>query len=403
MSKGLRLTDFYQLIRPTGPVFAFVVPWTIVLCGQMMALCRIIIPSYSSFYLIIIGNILTSLIGAFCLQTLIGYSGSFNRQEGETFQLSNHFKKVTYFFLCFILVMQLFQFVYFKGFPLLWLAMADGKNYMEYGISSLNGLLNAIYLLSTTAFYLIYLNEKSWKKFFILLLLFTYPVLVVSRQLFISLFLQIACCSLIFNPKRIKTFAFIAFCVLVLFVLLGNFRTGLSQLVQILEPEPFIPTWMYSLLWIYAYIVTPFNNINASIDHIQPIGMPHYELRSLLPSMFRSQLNFDTADSGFSLVHENMTVSSFYLSPLLDFGRVYAFIFMFIFQILLFLAFRKAIRTKAPIPIIEYAVLYMIMVLSIFDNLFLFLPVVAQLVLINLAKLRFVQQSGLWVVKWGNR
>ena len=403
MSKGLRLIDFYQLIRPTGPVFAFVVPWTIVLCGQQMALCRIIIPTYSSFYLIVIGNLLTSIIGAFCLQAWIGQSSSFNLQAGEKYPLSGHFKRVTFFFIFFSLSCQLFQFVYFKGFPLLWLLQGNNKSYIEYGISSLNGLLNAIYLLSTTAFYLIYLNEKSWKKFFFLMLLFSLPFLLISRQLFISLFLQIACCSLIYDPKKIRRFIFIALSILVAFVIIGNYRTGLNNLVLIMDPDPIVPPWTYSLLWIYAYIVTPFNNVNAAIDFIQPCGVPNYELKALLPSIFRDLLDFNVKDSGYTLVHENMNVSTFYLEPLLDFGRVYAFCFMLCFQVIFFLAFRKAIRTKAPIHIIEYAVLYMIMVLSIFNNLFLFLPVLAQLALINFAKLRFFQRSGLWALAWGSR
>lgn len=403
MSRGLRLNDLYQLIRPTGPVFAFVVPWSIVLCGQLMALCRIIVPTYSSFYLIVIGNILTSIIGAFCLQAWCGYSGTFDPREGEKFELSSHFKRVAYFFVFFNLFIQLFQFIYFKGFPLLWLLQGGARHYMEYGISSLNGLLNAIYLLSTTAFYLIYLEKKSRKKFFFLLLLLVQPLLLISRQLLISIFLQIACCTLIYYPKRIKKFLLFAFATLAIFVIVGNSRTGLDHLVQILEPEPFVPTWMYSLLWIYAYIVTPFNNVNAAIDNIQPFGLPYYELKSLLPSVLRNQLNFDVPDSGFTLVHQNMNVSSFYLSPLLDFGQVYAFCFMAAFQIFLFFAFRKAMKTKAPIHIMEYAILYMIMILSIFENLFLFLPVLAQLVLINFAKLRFLRQSGRWGLGWGMR
>lgn len=403
MYKGMRLSDIYQLIRPTGPVFAFVVPWTLVLCGQQMALCRIIIPQYSSFYLIIIGNILTSIIGAFCLQLLIGQSGSLNRQKNENFYLSNQFKRITYFFVFINLSLQFFQMLYFEGFPLLWLVLQSNKNYFDYGIASLNGLINAIYLLSTTAFYLIYLQEKSWKKFLLLTLLFTQPILLVSRQLFISLFLQIACCSLIYHPQRIKRFAFISVAILLIFILVGNYRTGLTHLIEILEPEPFIPSWMHSLLWIYAYIVTPFNNINASIDYMQPCGSFNYELRALLPNVVKNQfdLNFDFSDVGFSLVHHSMTVASFYFGPLVDFGNLYAFFFMAIFQVLLFLSFRKAVRTKASLHIIEYAVLYMIMILSIFDNLFLYLPVLTQLFLINCAKLRFVYQSRIWTLKWG--
>ena len=159
---------------------------------------------------------------------------------------------------------------------------------------------------------------------------------------------------------------------------------------------------MYPFLWIYAYIVTPFNNIHASIDHIQPIGLPYYEVSSLLPAIFRGNFQWGDIDTGFLLVHPNMTVSTFYFEPLLDYGRFYTFIFMFVFQIVLFLSYRKAIKSSSPIHVIEYSVLYMNMVLSIFSNLFLYLPVITQLLILNIAKLKVIRKMGQLVFAAGS-
>ena len=391
MNHYFRLSDFRQMMRTSGPLFAFIIPWFVVLIGQLAALCYIIKPIYSSFYLIIIGNMFTICIMAFLFQVFFPQNLSFNKCTLNEITFTSRFKKITYGLICIYVLGQLAQMIYFKGFPLLWLILEGNSNYDKYGIKSLNGLLNAIYLLSFTSLFLINLKDKSWKKLITLVLLFFFPVLTVSRQVFLSAFLQVICCALIYNPKKVKKYFFYAIVVMSLFVILGNYRSGLGQLVKIIGPKPYIPTFLHPLLWIYAYVVTPFNNINFEIDHITPIGAPINELLPLIPTGIRTLFHFDLPETGFKLVHQNMNVSTFYIGPLLDFGRFYSFCLMVLFQFFFLLSYRKAVKTKSPIHILEYSVLYMITVLSIFNNHLFFLPIIFQLVIINLAKFKILR------------
>ncbi len=396
MNGFIRLNDFRDLISFKSPLFAFIVPWLFVLIGQSMQLCNIIVPHYSTFYLVVIGNILSFLLIAVVIQIC---SPQNLRKESLNFgelKLSKRFRRMTYLLLGFYFFCQIFQVIHFRGFPLLWLVIGSSKVYVDYGIHSLNGLLNAIFLLSSTGFFLMYLEKKSILKFFFILLLLLVPVLLVSRQLLLSLFLQITCCSILYYPNSVRKIIKYGVALLAVFIFLGNYRTGLDVVVEILQPKPFVPKVLYPLLWIYAYVVTPFNNINANIDHITPLGEPYYELNALLPSFLSGTLG-SAGQTGYSLVHSNMTVSTFYYEALLDFGSLYAFLFMVVFQLIFFLSYRRALRSKSVVHTIEYAVLYMISVLSIFSNLLLFLPIVFQLVILNLAKLKLFRKRGFFV------
>ena len=147
-----------------NPVFAFIVPWLVVLTGQQLTLCGIIVSRYSSFYAIILGNMLSSLL-IFCVYQQYKKKRLVYSLTEITF--SKRFKRLTYLALAAFLSLEAIQVLFSKGFPLLWLVTGNGKTYIDFGITSLNGLLNALYLGSTTAYFLICLKEKKgWFFFF---------------------------------------------------------------------------------------------------------------------------------------------------------------------------------------------------------------------------------------------
>lgn len=398
MQYYIRLNDYAKLFGFTGPFFAFIVPWLLVLLGQTFPLCDIIVPEYSVFYLVVLGNMLSILLLGFAIQIFFPQNLSTKMAPLKEMAITERFKKVVILLLSFYLICQVFQVIYFKGVPLFWLIMKSDKTYFDYGINSLNGLLNAIFLLASTGYYLIYLNRPSKGKLFVLLSLFALPILLVSRQLLISLTLQIACCSIIYSPKSIRKFFIFGIVLAAIFIFVGNFRTGMSTLVQILQPKDFVPPFLYPLLWIYAYVMTPFNNINATIDFVRPIGAPYYEISSLVPSTLRSMIDMGNVDTGYAPVHMNMTVSTFYFEPILDFGAAYSFVFMAVFQFFFLLSYRKALKGQSLVHVIEYSIFYMIAILSIFSNLLLYLPVISQLVILNLAKLRIFRKKNILVL-----
>jgi oligosaccharide repeat unit polymerase len=380
------LSDYPPFFHIYGPLFAFIFPWGVVLIGQLLALCKIIVPVYSSLYLIVLMNIFTLLCFVVFLQTFFPEP---IRLKKKNVKIHNSFKKFTYFLAGIYILSQLFQMAYFKGFPLLFLLKGSREvNYVNFGIHSLQGFANAIYLVAITALFILFLQEKKKSALFLWIILSIFPILLVTRQLIISGFLQILVVALFMRPKLFLRFIAFFLAVLLLFIVLGNYRTGLKHLTDILEPHASIPKNLYPFLWIYAYVVTPFNNLNAVIDKITPLNSPILELSRLFPSFLRSYLpSIDPKTTGFALVHKNLTVSTFYQYSVIDFGRVWATLLMSFLQLLLVTRFRKAHKTLLAEDVIEYAVFYMMTFLSIFSNLFFFLPVVFQIVLLKLSKI----------------
>ncbi len=373
----LRFKDYQEYLSPKGPTFAFMFPWILVLLGQTFPLCDVIVDTPSPFYFVILGNLLTALLTPFLIQCL------FPQPLNEDLKVLKGVELPVNFLLFFYFLVQTFQIIYFKGFPLLWLLFGMKGSYFDFGIQSLNGLLNAIFLLATTGVFLIYLEKGKKRDLFKLFFLITMPVLLICRQLLMSLFFQLICLSFFYVKKAFQKTVVVALLLLTSFVILGNMRTGVTEITKILGPKSFVPESLYSLLWVYAYVVTPFNNINAVCLDVEPLGKPLYELSSLLPSVLRQNFDLDPSETGFFLVHKKLTVSTFYFPTLLDFGMVYSFFFMWAFQIVTMFSFRRAKRGEVK-DVIVYAVLYMVMCLSIFANLFLFLPVIFQLVLIHM-------------------
>ena len=375
-------------LHPIGPIFAFVIPWTLVLMGQLFPLCKIIDPSFTSFHILILSNIASLFFVIFCFTLKV-------RERPLEMLIPFWFKKRIYFLLKCYLLLQSIQMVYFKGVPLLWLLQGSHETYFDYGIPSMNGLMNAIYLLVTTSIALFYLQGKKKRDLFLLIILLFIPILVISRQLLMSLFFQVCCLTLMLYPKLFFRYTFFAVALLFVFIEVGNFRTSLDHLVFLLEPYPWVPKLVYPLLWIYAYIVTPFNNINASMDQIVPVGNFHYQLSSLLPTPLRNIFFTEKIETGFSLVHSKLTVSTFYYEPIMDFGLVYAFFFMMLFQIFLVRSYQRAVETKKIFHLIEYSILFMITILSVFSNLLLFLPISFQFIMLKFMKLRLLKKHNI--------
>ena len=393
MRSAIFFSELKIYFKSYSPLFATFLPWTFVLVGSLFPLCKIIQSDISLMHLLVLGNMLS-------LCFLILFRHVFSRGDKVEFKspieslcLTSRFKRLIFRMLFFFLLIECFQMVYFGGVPLFWVLTRDSRSYVDYGFQSLNGLLNAVYLLATTGLAFSVFVEYKKRYLFFLILLILFPILLVSRQVLMCLFLQISCCYMFVYPdKKWKVLKyFIA--VLAVFVLIGNIRTGLSSLVSILEPYGYVPQMLYPLLWIYAYVLTPFNNISASIDVITPVGAPYLELSSLVPSTLKSWFSVSVANTGFKLVHKNMTVSTFYYQPLLDFGPVYAFGFMMFFQVLFLKSFWRLMKAPSAVYLIEYSVYYMIMILSIFSNLFLFLPVIFQLIMIQVLKFQFVRKA----------
>lgn len=391
MSLAIRLSGLKQMLKPEGPLFAYLVPWSLVLVGQQLALSKVIVSEYSSMYLVLLGNALTAVFIAFLLQVVSPLRlASLHQLQTDPILPRNITRRIVGFLGIYALI-EAVQIVHGRGFPLLWLILKTAnQDYATYGIPSLNGFAHALYLFATSVLFLNCLKSKSKPQYALLLCLLVVPIMLISRHLLICIFVQLLCLWLYYRPKAIWWALMTGFTVLGLFVVVGNMRTGLGNMLSVFPPSEGFPEALYGLMWVYAYVVTPFNFLNSNVDYLTPVGWPQLEISAALPSVLRHWLlgGIEVPDTGYRTALPGQ-VNTFYYEPILDLGLFYGFLFMAVFQLLAICAYRRAVRTGGYLDVLTYSVLYQVMVLSIFHNHLLFQPVIFQLVLLTFLRWKF--------------
>ena len=218
-----------------------------------------------------------------------------------------------------------FELVYFGNLPFLSLfGIGPTVMYFEYGFSGLHGLLNAIQLVMFDMALVFHIRTGSRKYLLYAVALIGWSVLMVTRAIIMASIVQGIMIGLIFSPPFRKRFLLLGSAVMLAVILtfgvLGDLRTSEGTAIQDLgqqtESYPaFLPAGFF---WVYIYITTPLNNINANIDAIPALGYPYYSILPLIPNVFKSALAVDDID--VSLVEESLNVSSFYRQFLFDYG-----------------------------------------------------------------------------------
>ncbi len=385
-----------RLLSPSGPAFAFVVPWIIVLLLHPIAPCQYISPGFSRFTALIMANIISALVIALTVNSYRPQRETSTRMPA----ISRKEKQCIAILTATYVICQIAQIIHFKGFPLMWLFTGDKRTYFDFGIKSVNGLLNAMYLLAVTGHVMAYMANRNKTRALTIGLLLLFPVFVLSRQLLISAFLQGTCAILLFRPRLLRRAMYVLVILFTVFIIMGNFRTGLGQLIKLSQPKEWVPERAYPLIWIYNYVVAPYNNVHKTIGDTEPLYYPYHEIQGLIPTAFRAGWQEEHSNMGalYQIAHpEVSTVNTFYWDLLNDFGVLYAFLFTATLQLAATIAYRSVRRAPSLTHTATYSVLYSILALSIFSNHLLYLPVSFQLAMIGLTSaykmLRFSSPS----------
>lgn len=320
-SSMLYHANYYRtLFRTEGPLFALIIPWVVVLIAKELAWTTLIRPIYSSAYFLVIANLFGCLVLAF-LYDLLWPKNYPKINQITLLDLPAQTGKMIITSLAIVWGIEIAQMCYFEGFPLLWIIQGSLQNYTDFGIPSLNGFMHALFLVMTTALFVWQLQEPSRAKKMLLLLCWCLPVLLIHRALFMALALQMACCGLLLRPTWRRRIWASGLLVLLLFIVLGNLRTGMQRLLLVYPPSEQLPEPLYPLLWIYAYIVTPFNNLNMNADFLEPVNSFHWQLQALLPKALHplvAEYGIGKGE-GFEVDFPGQ-VHTFYYEPVLDFG-----------------------------------------------------------------------------------
>lgn len=358
-----------------NPAFMYAVTWTFVLLVYSLRLSDLLDPLRASTVVLVAGTSVSFILG-WMLESLPHYgrlaTAKLNLDLlGETINSARVGKRLKVIWLLFASGIS-FEIVYFGGIPLLGLLGVGAPiAYVDFGIPGFHGLLNSLFYTGCAVTFARILLGSSKRTFLLMTVSVSYPVLVMSRQVLISLILQYA---LIYfsirrpSPRILLRAGVVLTAILLIFGYLGDARSGRDSIIELAAPTFAYPDWLPSaFIWIYIYLSTPLNNVNYNID-IAPNYLPLETAGSFIPSFAREDLL-----SGFGgtkqwdLVSQSFNVGSLLQSLLIDFGVGGAIIFTLMCGVVFSRLRRRA--TTSPSAFFAVIVLLHGLALSFFANL----------------------------------
>lgn len=297
----------------------------------------------------------------------------------------------------FWLVATVFEIFYSGGFPLLWKIFGIDKDYFDFGISGLHGLLNGIFFLLVQIDMLDYFlsGKKASLVFPFFALIWT--VVIFSRQMTIVLFLQTLFMYMCFSGRAmlLKLIAY-AFILVVLFGVVGNIRTGNEEFYSLVGVSS---GWFLLLpagfLWVYVYMASPISNLMYNLFIDKPV--PNYDIGSffvtLFPKFLRTEMfksdNWNPNNLPFELTgnleNYNLNVGTAFMSGVVSFGFV-GLLGMVVIHLVAAYLLR---RSRGWNSVLFYPVVLTSLALSIFAPSLLSLTALFQIILIALLKFSY--------------
>ena len=309
----------------------------------------------------------------------------YNVKKEKSIYFTDKFIKNSFYIIIFMLIVET---VYSKGFPLFWSLLKSNKTYFDFGIPTLHGILMSYIIFFGTVLY--YSIRKNFNKKYLIyfLIIICIPFLLVSRQLIITLIVQLFLLHN-FTVKRLNIAKLIPVAVLVILIfgIVGNFRTGLDNFVRVAalknEDIPYIFSGVY---WVYIYLTMTISNLNNLFGFSSfALGYGSNMLDFLLPTVITNYLyNTDSFNKLYFLTDINFTVSGYMPNPYMDFGIYGLVIYTTILGMLGCIIYHRYLIKQDLGSIFIYCVMLQIIVMSFFVDFLLYLPVSFQFVWILL-------------------
>lgn len=275
-----------------------------------------------------------------------------------------------------------------NGLPIVWLLTGDSRTYADFGLPTLHGFANAMWLFLSFAQFVKVIDEKFRpQELLILLLLIFWPILVVSRALFTIWILQISFYLLISSPKKLRNIFLPNVALIIVFLyffgIAGDLRSSFSITSSLGFDQEYVT--LTAFLWAYAYIVSPLMNLALAWATIQPSYhyFPENMLSELMPNVVKNILGFDRTFEGFAvLTHDAFNAITAFGGAYYDWGPFGVSLMAFLIGLVGHFIWRGA-RNSANLPLL--AAYCACTALTIFTNQFTQLvPIVYMLMLAKL-------------------
>lgn len=268
------------------------------------------------------------------------------------------------------------EIIYSKGIPLLWKLTGSPKTYLDFGIPSFHGMLNGFAACMGT--YLLFRKKCKSKYIYII-----YAVLIISRQLLITIFIQSIIYNILLKLKQgkkvnYKRYILIFIIILIVFTIIGNFRSS-NVMEQNFKPTEKYENLSEGIMWIYSYVEFSFSNFNNLVSMTD--GGVNYGasmFNFFLPTAVSNMLHIEEIYSPYYLVSPCFNVSTYLPEIYLDFGLLGIIAFNAIIGMIGTCLYIKVRDTEKIKWILMYSVFLHNVILLFFVNMFLYLSIMVQ-------------------------
>ena len=327
-----------------NPAVVFSLSWLSVLLGMQVKWSDLVVEVPFILTVTIYSTILSSLMAFIAVKYLLPRKKYLKIRS----PMSNDLRFSGVRFLGAILITgHLFEFLLEGNLPLFSLFFGKFVLYADYGISGLHGFLNAIQLYIFIISFYRYIKYKDRTSMKICFALMVLSILMLSRamilwQILQAIFLYIALNRV--NFFRILKLSIYSIITMGFFILIGNSRVkegfSITRIAQINENYPSFLT--DELIWIYLYLISPFNNIANSIANFDAARyFPFNTLLYALPNVVKVSLGLE-ADNMILTVDDNLNVASYLDTFLPDFGFMFTWFAIFVVFFCFSVIYRKA-------------------------------------------------------------
>jgi oligosaccharide repeat unit polymerase len=358
-----------------NPAFLYAATWTFVLLIYSLRLSYLLDPLHPSTVLLIVGTSVSFILG-WMIESLPNYgrlatARTDTRLLREAIGSSRVGRRVWTIWIIFAMGIAC-EIAYFGGAPILSVAGIGAQmGYSDFGIPGFHGVMNALFYTGCVVTFARILLGATRRTSLLTLISIAYPVLVISRQVLISLLLQYA--LVYFSIRKVSTKAVIRagvllIATLLIFGYLGDARSGRDRIIGLASPTFEYPDWLPSaFIWVYIYLSTPLNNVNLNID-ISPNYLPLETAGSFIPSFARDDFLSSFGDTQqWDLASSSFNVSSLLQSFLMDFGVGGSIVFTLLCGVVFARLRRRSVAS--PTAFFAMIVVLHVIALSFFTNL----------------------------------
>ena len=349
-----------------NPLLVFLLPWFVVTLFASMEVSRFARPLSEKTYRVLWGMEAAAIVS---------YYLAVQSKPKRSPRQEEAIKEGRYWTLVWIYAALTIFNVAAAGYvPLIRGIQTGDTDYLDFGVHSIFGFYNAFSNALGVLSFFVWMRTGRKAYLWVLLLIFTFFVLFVTRQNVMSMVVECAVvyCFVKGRISGTKIAAGVAV-VAILFAVAGNLRSGnIKEIAGIKEEYQDLPD---AMIWIYGY--SYFNVLNLDNVITNP-AVPFYDgsgVLALLPTVLRPT----TSHTVDELEVEQFTVSSYVAPIYADVGFWGIVLFTGAVTWWGIRSYQRAMQDGSFYSIAKYSVLFLCALFSLFWNFWFYLPIIFEI------------------------